>query len=820
MSFAQVKAHEASAGTAKAATRKHMAPTQTGNQDSSTEAAQLPIIQFRLAIGAVNDPLEREADAVADQVMRMPLSSASFSGASSQSPIAVQRKCAQCAQEEDEAKVQRKVDGNRGEGEGFATATLSRQIQSTRGGGHALNRPTQRLMETGFGRDFSHVRIHTGDYASQMNRDLQAHAFTVGSDIYFNAGRYAPESTNGRHLLAHELAHVVQQSQNLHRKPLIQRVCDTAAYDARVAQVQALPLFVSIPAHADAIYTPAQAQTLANTIMTDARSRDNCMYYADKLHLLFSTAESPPAAISAAFGPIMAQAATDEATRLATPFGSANRLYEENISGDAARVYQNQAGQGGITYQIDRRDPANVVIKVKVFPSGDPTATANLIATEDAIEKRASVLGYTVDLEFVSAAGADVFQVGVDPGAWPTSGNWVKGPDTSAHELHHLLGLPDRYNYIDSHSGNARMYIANRIHWFNEEFRRAPSPLVGRSFMGGGRLVTDQDICEAMHAPDMAACLASRLTLRQPSISTRDATHARVSRIIEILENTGTTEAERTHVRSQGTAAMGANFVEATVLAQLRLLVGELSTADIQMENASGTECESQSLTFTDRPHAFIVCPTFSGLTAAQKAHQFVRAAAQLSSIDATLANELGQFIELVYDSTTAPAVQPASPPAAQLHPTSVLLGAGAGTDSLALLELQQRLYTFGPRTPGGISIPIPLQLALGVYGFPDRGAVGGAVGLGTDLRLATLPPSSPGAFGINLGAGFTAGATNIGTPTGSQAELGAYGRAGVYLDTSQFRITPQYQFNYLRNLGAGTDTQIHAFLLQLGYSF
>jgi hypothetical protein len=66
-------------------------------------------------------------------------------------------------------------------------------------------------METGFGARFAGVRIHTGADAVDMNRRLRAHAFTHGKDIFFNAGKYEPDSTRGRRLLAHELTHVVQQ---------------------------------------------------------------------------------------------------------------------------------------------------------------------------------------------------------------------------------------------------------------------------------------------------------------------------------------------------------------------------------------------------------------------------------------------------------------------------------------------------------------------------------------------------------------------------------------------------------------------------------
>lgn len=66
-------------------------------------------------------------------------------------------------------------------------------------------------MEGSLGWDFSRVRIHTGNDASQMARALNARAFTVGNDIYFNTNNFSPDSPRGRYLLAHELAHTVQQ---------------------------------------------------------------------------------------------------------------------------------------------------------------------------------------------------------------------------------------------------------------------------------------------------------------------------------------------------------------------------------------------------------------------------------------------------------------------------------------------------------------------------------------------------------------------------------------------------------------------------------
>jgi hypothetical protein len=71
---------------------------------------------------------------------------------------------------------------------------------------------TLKEMNSSFGEDFSDVRLHDDTEAQDMNKDLQAQAFTHGKDIYFNKGKLDPETKQGKNLLAHELTHVVQQN--------------------------------------------------------------------------------------------------------------------------------------------------------------------------------------------------------------------------------------------------------------------------------------------------------------------------------------------------------------------------------------------------------------------------------------------------------------------------------------------------------------------------------------------------------------------------------------------------------------------------------
>jgi len=108
--------------------------------------------------------------------------------------------------EEDEVNVQAKIETPRN-----PIADISNRIRQGRGNGSPLSTPTQTMMESGFGADFSGVRIHTDSIAANMNRDFGARAFTNNNDIFFNEGQFNPQSRNGQTLLAHELTHTIQQ---------------------------------------------------------------------------------------------------------------------------------------------------------------------------------------------------------------------------------------------------------------------------------------------------------------------------------------------------------------------------------------------------------------------------------------------------------------------------------------------------------------------------------------------------------------------------------------------------------------------------------
>ncbi|MDB5250072.1 MAG: hypothetical protein JWQ40_4466 [Segetibacter sp.] len=195
-----------------------------GRSQQSFASAAVPqiVIQPKLVIGAVNDPLEQEADTMADVVMKMP-----------EMP-SVRRKCADCEREEEQIKRKPLTSlvtsflQTKSETGSVATDAVTNKILATKGSGSSMDDSTKSFMESRFGTDFSSVRIHNNDDAARMSTELNAKAFTVGNDIYFNSGAYVSTSTEARKLLAHELTHVVQQG-GINSTQKVQRFCTSPA---------------------------------------------------------------------------------------------------------------------------------------------------------------------------------------------------------------------------------------------------------------------------------------------------------------------------------------------------------------------------------------------------------------------------------------------------------------------------------------------------------------------------------------------------------------------------------------------------------------
>ena len=222
-------------------------------------------VQAKLAVSSPDDPQEKEADAVAETVMRMPDPATTSISASSEEKL--DKKEEEEVQTKIETPAISKISRKEEEGEeiqakhistiyrmsdesldsgfsssysdgGGATEIISRKktgtyhsdiiqrsgrsppresipfeqsLLSSKGSGSALPGDTREFMESRFNADFTGVRIHTGATAQAMSSNIHAQAFAHGNDIYFNEGKFSPQTESGGTLLAHELTHTIQQ---------------------------------------------------------------------------------------------------------------------------------------------------------------------------------------------------------------------------------------------------------------------------------------------------------------------------------------------------------------------------------------------------------------------------------------------------------------------------------------------------------------------------------------------------------------------------------------------------------------------------------
>jgi len=157
-------------------------------------------IQAKLNIGQPNDKYEQEADATASKVVQQINSSPQEQFVQRSQQIA-----------DEELQMKSLVQRRENLGGGEASPDLESSIQSARGGGKSLDPDLQTKMGQAMGADFSGVKVHTDSRSDQLNKSIQAKAFTTGQDVFFQQGQYNPTSRGGQELIAHELTHVMQQ---------------------------------------------------------------------------------------------------------------------------------------------------------------------------------------------------------------------------------------------------------------------------------------------------------------------------------------------------------------------------------------------------------------------------------------------------------------------------------------------------------------------------------------------------------------------------------------------------------------------------------
>ncbi len=144
-----------------------------------------------------------------------------------------------------------------------------------RSSGRPLDRSTLAFMESRFGCDFSRVRVHTDAKAAESARSVEASAYTVGNDIVFGAGHYAPGTSAGRRLLSHELAHVLQQNTSVRSTQMIQKEPLSSPQDAAEGGAEAVAQHLSrgsIAPHVTSVLRRIQRDTDKGSVGSETPS--------------------------------------------------------------------------------------------------------------------------------------------------------------------------------------------------------------------------------------------------------------------------------------------------------------------------------------------------------------------------------------------------------------------------------------------------------------------------------------------------------------------------------------------------------------------
>ena len=223
--------------------KKHLIQASTMNTLAvkNKKGNTLSPVQPKLAINTPGDRYEVEADAMAETVMRMPACGTKETPVTGLIASSVQRKCTACEEEEKHKKdVMRKTENAGGGSQSQAAEAPGIVGQVLNTPGQPLEAGTRDFMEGRFRRDFGQVRIHTDTTAQRSAGAVNALAYTVGNHIVFNGQQYAPDSYNGKKLLAHELTHVIQQRGATHQR--LARQTPPATTPASVAAVTAQEL--------------------------------------------------------------------------------------------------------------------------------------------------------------------------------------------------------------------------------------------------------------------------------------------------------------------------------------------------------------------------------------------------------------------------------------------------------------------------------------------------------------------------------------------------------------------------------------------------
>ena len=332
-------------------------------------------IQAKLKVNEPDDHYEQEADQMAEMVMKLPASA---------TPPPPDEEDTNAAP----PQIQTKSDNDGVE----ISPDLENRIGQMQGQGQALPDSERSFFEKRMGADFSEVRVHTNGEAAQTAQDLQARAYTVGSDIAFNQGEYQPGSDEGRHLLAHELTHVMQQGEagDLQRQPLPDIQRDEAADDLPTEEekAEALAKAAEAKGEAGAAKEKGQAQKEKAQGEADAKKAEGegpKQEAADSLSSGPVSKEGEAGRQAAVQDQAVAGQAAGEAQQ-ATAVDAAQAVIDEAMNGPAAAMAEAMAENVAVPSEMPVGGGASEGTGAGP-EDATPTATATVEAEFGAVEE-------------------------------------------------------------------------------------------------------------------------------------------------------------------------------------------------------------------------------------------------------------------------------------------------------------------------------------------------------------------------------------------------------------------------------------------------
>lgn len=350
-----------------------------GNQVVS-KLMQSDALSNRIAVNRAGDKYEREADRLANTMTaKQTFGQPAVTNTGDCSPVG-----------NITPLVQNQSDG----GVPSNAAALQNSLEGYSGAGLPLPKAPRRLMESRFGSDFSDVRVHASSQAAEMCRNINAHAFTMGRDMYFGAGQFQPETIVGQKLLLHELAHTIQQhsfrnhpfgggqARSSDHAPVIQRQERTAEGSQGTEEITAQTIFPY----------PHGSRVRLNRILSDA---------------LFGTLSSMRPRLAAGLNAVINETGTVTTV--------SDDLFELTFSASA-----NLPAAGGapavrlnnITLRLQRRSTGT--FDIELSGQTDPQASPTIIEAQRDLTARRGSGGIILSAdggETLVAPGADVDQI-------------------------------------------------------------------------------------------------------------------------------------------------------------------------------------------------------------------------------------------------------------------------------------------------------------------------------------------------------------------------------------------------------------------------